>query len=309
MKDRSLAKYLIWAFALAWPIQGLASYVALQGKMQLFQLIMVGCMFAPLLAVLLSGIGLKGMGWGLELKGKWGWILAAWLVPIGLSLLGALLYFLVFPGRADFSGEPYRAQLVAAAGEAGTAKAVSELEAKGISLQILGLISIAQAVTYAPLINTFAALGEEVGWRGAMLPRLKRRFGKTGGRLLGGVIWGVWHWPVMILAGYEYGLHYWGAPVLGPIVFCLFTTALGILLDLCYEKTGSIWAPSLGHGAINAAAGIPLLFLRPEYADQMILGPCSMGLVAGLPLLALALVALLRDRGEQAQAPAPGEAA
>ena len=295
MKDRSLAKYLIWAFALAWPIQGLASYVALQGKTQLFQLIMVGCMFAPLLAVLLSGIGLKGMGWGLELKGKWGWLLAAWLVPIGLSLLGALLYFLVFPGQADFSGEPYRAQLVAAAGEAGAVEAVAELEAKGISLQILGLISIAQAVTYAPLINTFAALGEEVGWRGAMLPRLKRRFGKTGGRLLGGVIWGVWHWPVMILAGYNYGMQYWGAPVLGPLLFCLVTVALGTLFDLLYEKSGSIWIPSLAHGAFNAAAGIPSLFLSPAYPSNSTLGPTMIGLIGGLPLFLLAAWVLRRE--------------
>ena len=219
------------------------------------------------------------------------------------------LYFLIFPGQLDLSGELYRAQLVGAVAEEAAAEAIAQLEAQGLSLRLLLPIQALQALTYAPLINTFAALGEEVGWRGAMLPRLKRRFGKTGGRLLGGVIWGAWHWPVMILAGYEYGLRYWGAPVLGPIVFCLFTTALGILLDVCYEKTGSIWAPSLAHGAINAAAGIPLLFLRPEYADQMILGPCSMGLVAGLPLLALALVALLRDRGRTAVAQTPGEAA
>ncbi|MBR5093914.1 MAG: CPBP family intramembrane metalloprotease [Oscillospiraceae bacterium] len=306
MKDVKLRRYLLWAFVIAWPIQGLASWYALQGKQQLFQIIMAGCMFAPMLAVLLSGIGLKGMGWGLDLKGKWGWVLAAWLVPIGLSVLGALLYFLLFPGRADFNGELYKAQLVATVGEEGAAQAIAELEAKGVSLQMLSLISIVQAVTYAPLINTFFSLGEEVGWRGAMLPRLKARFGRRGGWLLGGLIWGAWHWPVMILAGYEYGLVYWGAPALGMAAFCLFTTAVGLLLDLCYEKTRCIWVPSLGHGAVNAAGGVPLLFLDPAYADQMILGPGMIGLVAGIPLLLLGLFVLLRAKND---APAPDETA
>ena len=46
---------------------------------------------------------------------------------------------------------------------------------------------------------------------------------------------GVWHWPVIILAGYEYGTDYIGSPILGPLVFCLFTIAGGILLDFVYE--------------------------------------------------------------------------
>jgi membrane protease YdiL (CAAX protease family) len=306
MKDKKLVKYLIFAFALAWPVQGLASWFALQGKQQIFQNVMVGCMFTPMLAALLSGIGLKGMGWGLNLKGKWGWALAAWLAPIGLTALGALLYFLLFPGRADFSGELYKAQLVSTVGEEGAAQAMAELEAKGISLRMLSLISIVQAVTYAPLINTFISLGEEAGWRGAMLPRLKARFGRRGGWLLGGLIWGAWHWPVMLLAGYEYGLSYWGAPALGMAAFCLFTTAVGLLLDLCYEKTGSIWIPSLGHGAVNAAAGVPLLFLNPTYADRLIFGPSIPGLIAGIPLLLLALFVLIKAKN---RAPDAGETA
>ena len=51
------------------------------------------------------------------------------------------------------------------------------------------------AITLAPAINMFFALGEEAGWRGYMMPRLKERFGLLNGRMLGGVIWGVWHWP------------------------------------------------------------------------------------------------------------------
>ena len=306
MKDKKLLKYLIFAFALAWPVQALASWFSLRGNALAFQLIMVGCMFMPLLATVLAGIPLKGMGWGLNLKGKWKWVLAAWLAPMALALLGAALYFLLFPGQLDFSGAYFKAQITAAAGEDAAAEAMAQLREKGISMPLLALIYTVQAVSYAAIINTFVSLGEEVGWRGAMLPRLKERFGRRRGWLLGGVIWGAWHWPVMILAGYEYGLEYWGAPLPGLLVFCLFTTALGLLLDLCYEKTRCLWVPALGHGAVNAAAGIPLLFLNPAYSDRLIFGPSMQGLIAGIPLFLLALFVLLRTKDE---GPRPAEEA
>ena len=41
-----------------------------------------------------------------------------------------------------------------------------------------------------------------------MMPHLKAQLGLLNGRLLGGVIWGVWHWPLMLLVGYEYGTNY-----------------------------------------------------------------------------------------------------
>ena len=290
MNDHALRKYLIWAFALAWPIQLLASWFALRGKTAIFQLVMVVCMFTPFLAVLLAKIPLRDMGWKPALRGKWKWVLAAWLVPAVLTLLGAALYSLCFPDRMDFSGQAFLAQLEASGGQ----EALQQFEAQGLPASFFILVQWAAALLYAPVLNTFISLSEEVGWRGAMLPRLKARFGRAKGWLLGGLIWGVWHWPVMILAGYEYGLHYWGAPVLGPLVFCLFTTALGTLLDLLYEKSRCIWVPSLGHGAINAIATFPLLFLDQAYADRMILGPAIVGLIGGIPLFLLAAVALVK---------------
>jgi len=290
MKDKTLRNYLIWAFALAWPLQALASWLALRGHAALFQGLMIVVMFAPLAAALLAKIPLRGMGWGLPMKGRWGWYLAAWLAPVVLGALGAALYFGLFPARFDGSGALLRAQY----GE----EIMARLEAAHLTPKLLLLISFVQAVTYAPFLNAIPALGEEVGWRGAMYPRLKARFGKTAGRLLGGVIWGAWHWPVMILAGYEYGLHYWGAPVLGMLLFCLMSAAMGTLLDLVYEKTGSIWAPSLGHGAVNAAAGLPLLLLDPAYADRLTVGPLMIGVIGGAPLLLLALFVLLKKDAE-----------
>jgi len=288
MKDEKLIKYLIAAFAIAWPMQGAAAYFAWHGQPGFYQMLLTGCMYAPCAATLIAGIPLREMGWKPSLReGKWKAFLAAWLGPAVLGTLGAVLYYLLFPARLDTTGKLLAAQL----GEAGLA----QLQAQGLTPQSYLAVSAVQALTVAPFLNMLAALGEEIGWRGAMYPRLKDRFGTRGGRILGGVIWGAWHWPLMVLAGYEYGLRYPGAPVLGPILFCVFSAGTGILLDVLYEKTHCIWIPSLAHGAVNAFAGIPLLLLDPAYADQMILGPSMIGIIAGLPLLVTAVLFLRRS--------------
>ena len=177
--------------------------------------------------------------------------------------------------------------------------ALEQLEAQGITIPMYLLITTIQAVTFAPFLNMFAALGEEVGWRGAMYPYLKEKLGVTRGRILGGMIWGAWHWPVMIFAGYEYGKEYIGAPVLGPIVFCICTIAMGILLDYVYEKTETIWLPSLMHGAINAFIVFAYL-TKPEYTNMAILGPVLIGIISMIPMIVTAVIICIRKKRNEA---------
>ena len=279
MKNKQLSTYLLWAFLLAWALQAAAIGFAWNGQTHYFQLVMLVSMYAPFAAVLLCGAP-RDMGWRLKLRGKGKWVLAAWFGFAVLAALGAGLYYLLFPAALDLSGGFLAAQL----GEEG----MRQMEAQGLTLKTLMLIQLAEALSYAPLINTFAALGEEVGWRGFLYPRLKERFGAAKGRLLGGLLWGVWHWPVMIFAGYNYGTAYWGAPVLGPLLFCVVCIAIGTIIDYLYEKTACIWIPALAHGAFNAVSGLGVLLLDPAYIGHTTLGPAPIGLIGGLPMFLLA---------------------
>lgn len=49
------------------------------------------------------------------------------------------------------------------------------------------------------LINLIPAFGEEYGWRGYLLPRLTKSFGKTVATIIVGVVWGLFHFPVVYL--------------------------------------------------------------------------------------------------------------
>lgn len=279
--------YLGWSFGIAWVLQVVASILAKSGNQMGFSLTLSCSMYAPLIAVLLSRNTIRDMGWKPKFKGNWGSIFLAWFLPGVLSILGAVVYFIVFPNRFDLSG----AYIVATLGE----NAMTQLEAQGMTYPVYLIISVISSMLYAPWINMFFALGEEVGWRGCLYPQLKEKFGNTKGRIIGGIIWGAWHWPIMILAGYEYGSEYWGAPVLGMVVFCLYTTVAGILIDEVYERTNCIWVPSLAHGAVNAST-ISILVLNPLYSNQLILGPMPIGLISMIPVVVLAVLVVWKKK-------------
>jgi membrane protease YdiL (CAAX protease family) len=287
-------KYLIWTFALAYVVQIGAAYLYNHVNRTVGQLAVAAMMFVPTIGVLLAGQPLTDMGWKPQIRKNIRIYLAAWFLPAVLTAAGAALYFLIFPGHFDLSGEYVKASV----GE----QAFAQMEAQGLTYSVYVLITSAACITYAPLFNMFLGLGEEIGWRGFLYPQLNARFGKKTGRLLGGVIWGAWHWPLIWLIGYEYGAAvgnsagYAGFPVTGMLLFSVIAAGWGILHDRLYEKSGSIWVPSLFHGAINAAANLPLTVCLTDTGSARLLGPAPMGILAGLPFLLMAAGVLAGGR-------------
>ncbi|MCH5325129.1 MAG: CPBP family intramembrane metalloprotease [Eubacterium sp.] len=284
---KAIIKYLISTFLIAWILQIVVAVFNWNGLALVSQLITALMMFTPLLGVILSGQSLSGMGWKPLLKGKAKILLIAWFLPAVLTAVGAVLYFIVFPSHFDLSGE----YLAATAGN----EVLEQMEEQGLTYPLLILASVVSCVTYGPLFNMFMAMGEEVGWRGFLYPQLKAKFGKRKGLIFGGVIWGIWHWPLMWLIGYEYGKDYVGFPVVGMLIFCVFTIATGILCDWLYEKSGCIWIPSLFHGAINAIAGITLALCITNTGSAILLGPAPIGIIAGLPNIVIAAILFFKS--------------
>lgn len=284
---KQFTTYMIAAFGLARILDIIAIIYSNNENQMVFSIVMVITMFMPFMATLIARIPLKGMGWIPHLKGKIRYVFFALWMPALLSIIGGVLFFIIFPKAFDSEFLTLRGLI-----EAG---ALEKLEAQGLTIPIYILIFSIQAITFAPFFNMFAALGEEVGWRGVLYPYLKEKLGVTKGRIVGGVIWGSWHWPVMIFAGYEYGKEYIGAPVLGPIVFCLFTVMMGILCDHVYEKTETIWLPSLMHGATNAFTIFAYL-TKPEYADMAILGPAYIGIISMIPMIIMAVIICVKQK-------------
>ena len=98
-------------------------------------------------------------------------------------------------------------------------------------------------------------LGEEIGWRGFLLPRLLKIYTPRISFLICGIIWGLWH-----SAGILLGHNYPGTPVLGTFLMIGFCMLFGVVFGWLRLESGSVWPAVIAHGALNGAAGSVFLF-------------------------------------------------
>ncbi|MFD5600316.1 CPBP family intramembrane glutamic endopeptidase [Leucobacter sp. NPDC058333] len=313
----AVAIFVVIAFGLAWvavlPLWRMDTNAPeFPGMIGLFAAIM---MFTPAVATLAALFLAKtpktarlqflGM-WPLRPAKRVVWsIIAAIFAPLVIVIVSIGVAVLFGWARLDlvtFSGfqEMLDAQLAALGGEtADIARA---------SMPPIGVLVALQfaMVPIGAVVNSVLAFGEEIGWRGWLLPAL-RPLGTWPALLITGAIWGLWHSPIILL-GYNFGLTDWR----GVALMTIGCIAWGTLLGWARLRTGSVWPAVFGHGALNAsaamiavlaAAGAPL-----DPALAMPLGACGWIAVAVVvvllvvtghfaPARQLPLAATVRRRG------------
>ena len=91
------------------------------------------------------------------------------------------------------------------------------------------------------------ALGEELGWRGFLVPKLAEHFTFTHTAIISGIIWASWHMPLIIFADYN-----GGTPTLYSIA-CFAVMVIGISFPLAWLRlrSGSVWPAALLHASHN----------------------------------------------------------
>ena len=104
------------------------------------------------------------------------------------------------------------------------------------------------ASTIGTAVGVISAAGEEIGWRGYMVIRLIDA-GVQRPVLVSGVIWGLWHVP-LIVVGAIYAEH--PARLVAVLVFMVSATAAACVLARARLETGSIWPCIVLHAAYNS---------------------------------------------------------
>ncbi len=188
----------------------------------------------------------------------------AWLLPIIFSILTGMLTWAFGLGKLDLEFTLIKQAMSQAPG------------GSAISPALVVVLQILIAMTIGPLFNTLFALGEELGWRGYLFPRLLP-LGQWRAIILTGVIWGIWHSPVILQ-----GQNYPGHPVLGVFLMIGFCLLLGTILSWLFLRTCNPWAPALAHGTVNAVAGLPLMFMT---GIDMALGGTLTSLTGWIPMI------------------------
>lgn len=192
------------------------------------------------------------------------------VVPVALVLIAlpiGALFGVYSMDLVNFSGyqENLDEQLAAASAATGT-----EIPEIALPIALLVLLQLA-SIPLGAVINVIPALGEELGWRGWLLPKLLK-FGIVPALLISGVIWGLWHAPLILL-----GYNYLDAPGwLGLTMMTGMCLLVGSVFAWLRIRSESVWPAALAHGAFNAAGGSYLLFAaageRVDTTQATILG-------------------------------------
>ena len=110
-------------------------------------------------------------------------------------------------------------------------------------------------IVYVTLTN-----GEETGWRFFLLTILLVRFRLATATLALGVLWAIWHWPILALSG--------GGPTLF-LAFSAVILALSFIMSWIYRETGSLLGILMFHGVVNATTEYAFARQLPETAEAI----------------------------------------
>lgn len=129
-------------------------------------------------------------------------------------------------------------------------------------------------------INAIFAFGEEVGWRGWLQHELSP-LGFWRASLVGGVLWGIWHAPLILLAGHNFEKH----RIAGAVVFIGVCVAASPMLAFVREAGGSVWMAAIFHGVFNGLGMLPLMFVQGNELLVGMQGLAGMLVFGGMSLV------------------------
>ena len=193
----------------------------------------LGLMWCPALAGMLTlrlnGRSIAELGW------KWGetkYQIRSWFIPL---LYAAIAYSIVWlAGFGGFGNSEFLDALV-----------------KQMHLGGPRWVSIALGIflmsTYGLVRGVSSALGEEIGWRGFLVPELSKTTSFTGTALISGIIWSLWHYPILIYGDYNAGTPTW----YGLTCFTVMVISDSFIFAWMRLKSGSLWTGAILHASHN----------------------------------------------------------
>ncbi len=98
------------------------------------------------------------------------------------------------------------------------------------------------------LVGSIAALGEEIGWAGFLIPQVAKAYGFTTAALTRGIVWSVWHYPMIIAGIYRNQSPLW----YNLVCFTVLLVAISFIFTWFRLKSGSLWTGTFLHASHNA---------------------------------------------------------
>jgi uncharacterized protein len=221
---------------LVWTISGIFYFLIiycgrLGGGRQVFVL---GLMWSPCAAALLTAaihrlrVSEFGWGWGQTRYQIWSYAIP--LIYAAVAYLAAWSTGLAGLGNRQFVSEIAR--------DYGWATWPT-------SSVVLGYVLLQASVSIVE--NCAYGLGEEIGWRGFLVPELSRSLSFTQLSVLSGIVWATWHYPILLFADYNSGTPAW----YGLSCFTVMVIGISFVFAWMRLRSGSLWTGMILHGSHN----------------------------------------------------------
>ena len=162
----------------------------------------------------------------------------------------------------------------------------------------LGGFTFGNVLSNAFLLISFSAvqsislLGEELGWRGYMNQKMEPLLGTVGTCLVGGIVWGVWHFP-MDIAGYFGGNGTFSEVLVSTFGRLAMLTCFGAFLMWLTKKTDSVFPSVIAHFMYNESQGAVMSLLVQGNIPEDASLPLWTDVVRYLPLLVIAVIFMI----------------
>lgn len=195
-------------------------------------------MWSPGVAAMITAFvfqrNLRGFGWAWS-KSRYQWISYSLPVAYGITAYGIVWLFGLGMVPAEDFVQHASDQLKDLFG--------------WTDLPAAGVIAIAVVIdgTVGVVFSCISALGEEIGWRGFLVPHLSRITSYTKTALISGAIWSVYHYPILIFADYNSGASAWYS----LICFTILVLAASFAFAWLRLRSGSLWTAVILHASHN----------------------------------------------------------
>jgi membrane protease YdiL (CAAX protease family) len=228
---RGIAIYLAVAFGLSAILWTLIIHAGSIGAAR--GLYVTALMWCPALGAFISlrllGRPVSSLGWAWKPRYQ----LLSYLIPLGYALAAYLAVWLT--GLGGFPDHKFLDGIATDARWTGLPSGL-----------VLACYVLLQG-TVGMVGSTARALGEEIGWRGFLLPQLARVSSFTTTAFVSGIIWTAWHVPLILFADYKSSTPAWYA------VTCFAVMVIGISFLFAWMRlrSGSVWACAFLHASHN----------------------------------------------------------
>ena len=236
--------------------------------------------FAAIITCLLLRRKISSLPWN---WGEWKWNQQAYLLPI---IYGAAIYipiWLLGLGESGFANEETLQQWSA------------NIIGEGNYSHWAVAFNILMLITIGFIMSASRALGEEIGWRGFMIWEMRKLMPFWAVGILSGLIWAMWHWPVILFSDYNAGE---GSFILQMFLFTMSVLPIGVILAYLTFRSKSLWPAVILHASHN-------LFIQKIYTPLTIKGENThfyideFGIMMPIVLWVLALYYLNKGHKDQ----------